>query len=84
MQDRVQPGMDPAIGSKDNGSGSNEGFCCCLPAGKIGDVHKSVVEGSVDVSDAENSLALADLRSKADLGFLLLLLLSFTRSHGSR
>jgi len=38
-----------------------------IPARKISDVYKCVVEASEDVSDAKDVLALLDLRSKADL-----------------
>jgi hypothetical protein len=52
-----------------------------LPSGQIGDVDEGVVEGSVDVGNPEDLLALANLRAEGDLDLLDLLLLSFTWSH---
>jgi hypothetical protein len=52
-----------------------------LPSGQIGDVDEGVVEGSVDVGNPEDLLALANLRAEGNLNLLDLLLLSFTWSH---
>ena len=52
-----------------------------LPSRKIGHMDKGVVEGGVDVGNAENLLSFANLRTEGDLDLLNLLLLSLTRGH---
>ena len=52
-----------------------------LPAGEVGDVNEGVVEGGEDVSNAEDQLAIPDLRSQADLDLLLGFSLSLPGCH---
>merc|ERR1719378_1288556 len=52
-----------------------------LPSGQVGDVHEGVVEGSVDVSNAEDVLAVADLGAQGPLDLLLCLSLSLAWGH---
>ena len=52
-----------------------------LPSGKIGHMDEGVVEGGVDVGDAEDLLSFADLRTEGDLDLLNLLLLSLAGGH---
>merc|ERR1719391_16712 len=52
-----------------------------LPSGQVGDVHEGVVEGSVDVSNAEDVLAVADLGTQGYLDLLLCLSLSLAWGH---
>ena len=53
----------------------------CLPPGEVGDVDEGVVEGGVDVGDAEDLDSLSDLRAQLDLHLLGLLLLSLAGGH---
>merc|ERR1719512_138094 len=55
-----------------------------LPTGKVSHVDEGIVEGSEDVGDAEDKLAIADLRPERHLHLLLSFLLSLARSHGRR
>merc|ERR1712211_226047 len=52
-----------------------------LPAGEVGDVNEGVVEGGENVSNAEDKLAIPDLRSQADLDLLLSFSLSLPGCH---
>merc|ERR1719251_795153 len=52
-----------------------------LPAREVSDVNKGVVEGGEDVSNAEDELAVPDLRSQADLNLLLSFSLSLPGWH---
>lgn len=42
-----------------------------FPSGKVGDVDESVVEGCVDVCNAEDEFTLRDLWAESDSNFLL-------------
>lgn len=52
-----------------------------LPAREVSDVNEGVVEGGEDVSNAEDELAVPDLRSQADLNLLLSFSLSLPGCH---